>query len=90
MIYYWVIFSIPVVICLTKIDLFKNINNFLWILFCLLLVFFLGFRYSIGGDWLVYQDNYYFNGEVFTPKSIINLQYLNSDYLFDLTQKGNN
>ena len=65
MIYYWIIFSIPAILSVIKIDSYKNLDKFLWYSFSVLLIVFLGFRYEVGGDWGVYRHNFYDTAKIF-------------------------
>ena len=80
MIYYWIVFSIPAIFSLVRIDSYKNLSKFLWSIFTILLIVFLGFRFEVGGDWGVYRLNFFE-----TAKKFDFYDYdIRSDYLFEL------
>jgi len=43
----------------------KKIYNFIFFLYIIFLILFIGLRHETGGDWVVYSDNYHFYGENF-------------------------
>lgn len=79
MIYYWLVISIPVIFSCIRIDSYKHLNLFFWFSFSFFLIFFLGFRYEVGGDWGIYKMNFHNTGVDF-DFSYFNLR---SDYLFE-------
>ena len=58
MIYYWALFSLPVVSLLSPVYLSPRLRFSALIVLTMAVILLIGFRYEIGGDWCNYLDKY--------------------------------
>jgi len=63
-----------------KILIEKKTKNFFYFLFIITIIIFTGLRNNIGGDWIIYNENYIANGEEFS----FNKYNIRSDYGWEL------
>lgn len=56
MFFYWFLYCLVTLVSLTSIEKSKILNQFFWISLLTIIVFTIGFRENIGGDWYAYLD----------------------------------
>lgn len=78
---YLTLLILPAIFSITNFSNSKNKTLIFTISFSLLLILILGLRNKVGGDWLNYLFIYQNINEYFNP---ISLNFLESDYLYDL------
>ena len=76
---YWFLFILPLIATLNPLSFNKKERNFFLLSYFLLLIFFIGFRHEVGGDWGQYEYNY----KQFSNKFDIYSLDIRSDYGFN-------
>lgn len=59
MITYWLTFMIPAFVSLSPLRGTRRLQGLAWLLIGTLLVFLIGLRYKVGGDWFTYLEHYH-------------------------------
>ena len=82
MIIYWIMFAIPFFAGISSWKARGNLLTLQWLFYSLALIFIIGFRYKIGGDWGNYIYNYDFMAGESFANVFLNIEAQDVGFLF--------